>query len=146
MKNSYDYTKDEKYKSYEQFVYKSLIDLGFRITNVGTMYLKDLILFAYYNNYYEINVTKLVKDFMQYKKISHISYRTFINCIDYSLKNYDIHSFNKNFQNVFEINRNTFYLSTKNLIVLLVNILSSKHNNYLFPNNLLLNEENSTLL
>ena len=67
MKNSYDYTKDEKYKSYEQFVYKSLIDLGFRITNVGTMYLKDLILFAYYNNYYEINVTKLVKDFMQYK-------------------------------------------------------------------------------
>ena len=86
MKNSYDYTKDEKYKSYEQFVYKSLIDLGFRVTNVGTMYLKDLILFAYFNNYYEINVTQIVKDFMKCKKINNISHRTFINCIEYSKK------------------------------------------------------------
>ena len=72
MQTSYDYTKDERYKSCEKFIYNSLIDLGFRVTNVGTMYLKDLILFAYFNNYYEINVTKIVKDFMKYKKINYI--------------------------------------------------------------------------
>ena len=118
MKNSYDYTKDEKYKSYEQFVYKSLIELGFRITNVGTMYLKDLILFAYYNNYYEINVTKLVKDFMQYKNINYISYRTFINCIDYSTKNYNEKIFIKHFSNIFKLDYNNYYVSVKNLIIL----------------------------
>ena len=121
MKNSYDYTKDEKYKSYEQFVYKSLIDLGFRITNVGTIYLKDLTLFTYFNNYYEINVTKIVKDYMKYKNIKHISERTFINCINYSVKNLDITLFNSTFHNTFGIDRNTFYISCKNLIVVLIN-------------------------
>ncbi|MBR2247913.1 MAG: hypothetical protein IKN74_00890 [Clostridia bacterium] len=120
MKNSYDYTKDEKYKSYEQFVYKSLIDLGFRITNVGTMYLKDLILFAYFNNYYEINVTKIVKDFMQYKNINYISYRTFINCIVYSINSITYDSFKK----IFKIHYNEYYNSTKNLIILFINMLN----------------------
>ena len=121
MKNSYDYTKDEKYKSYEQFVYKSLIDSGFRITNVGTMYLKDLILFAYYNNYYEINVTKLVKDYMQYKNVNHISHRTFINCIVYSIKNCDTNFCDNNFQQIFKVEKKFFFLSLKNILIILVN-------------------------
>lgn len=124
MKNSYDYTKDEKYKSYEQFVYKSLIDLGFRITNVGTMYLKDLILFAYYNNYYEISVTKLVKDYIQYKSINYISYRTIINCMDYSLKNTSS-MLSKNFTKVFSFQFNYYYISIKNLLLLFLNLLHS---------------------
>ena len=124
MKNSYDYTKNEKYKSYEQFVYKSLIDLGFRITNVGTMYLKDLILFAYYNNYYEINVTKLVKDFMQYKNINYISYRRIINYMDYSLKNTSS-MLSKNFIKVFSFQFNYYYISIKNLLLLFLNLLHS---------------------
>ena len=124
MKNSYDYTKDEKYKSYEQFVYKSLIDLGFRVTNVGTMYLKDLILFAYYNNYYEIYVTKLVKDFMQYKNINYISYRTIINYMDYSLKNTSS-MLSKNFIKVFSFQFNYYYISIKNLLLLFLNLLHS---------------------
>ena len=123
MKNSYDYTKDEKYKSYEQFVYKSLVDLGFRVTNVGTMYLRDLILFTYFNNYYEINVTKLVKDYMNYKNIKYISYRTFINCIDYSIKNCDEKSKKNTFKNIFGIELNNTYYSTKNITILFFNIL-----------------------
>ena len=98
MKNSYDYTKDEKYKSYEQFVYKSLIALGFRVTNVGTMYLKDLILFIYFNNYYEINITKIVKVFMKFNKLNNLSCRTFINSINYAIKNCDNSLLTINFQ------------------------------------------------
>ena len=117
MKNSYDYTKDEKYKSYEQFVYKSLIELGFRVTNVGTMYLKDLILFAYFNNYYEINVTKIIKDFMHYKKMDYISYRTFINCIDYSIKKANNKVFQIVLKKTLKIESN-YYTTTKYFVTL----------------------------
>lgn len=120
MQTSYDYTKDERYKSCEKFIYNSLIDLGFRITNVGTMYLKDLILFAYFNNYYEINVTKLVKDFMKYKNIDYISYRTFINCIEYSIKYVDKESF----QSILNLAYSKYYNSTKNIITIFCNYLN----------------------
>lgn len=123
MKTSYDYTKDERYKSCEKFIYNSLIDLGFRVTNVGTMYLKDLILFAYFNNYYEINVTKLVKDFMLYKKINHISYRTFINCIDYALSNCNNHQLENSFKEKFGISYNSYYNSIKYIIIILQNTI-----------------------
>lgn len=124
MKTSYDYTKDERYKSCEKFIYNSLIDLGFRVTNVGTMYLKALILFAYFNNYYEINVTKIVKDFMKYKNIDYISYRTFINCIDYTINNVDYEMFKKNFEEVFYIKFDEYYLSSKNILVLFIRFIS----------------------
>ena len=124
MKNSYDYTKDEKYKSYEQFVYNSLIKLGFRITNVGTMYLKDLILFTHFNNYYEINVTKLVKDYMKHKNINHISERTFINCINYSIKSAEYKKFNYNFEIVFDVEFNEYFNSAKNIILFFSNVLN----------------------
>ena len=124
MKTSYDYTKDERYKSCEKFIYNSLIDLGFKVTNVGTMYLKVLILFAYFNNYYEINVTKIVKDFMKYKNIDYISYRTFINCIDYTINNVDYEMFKNNFEEVFYIKFDEYYLSSKNILVLFIRFIS----------------------
>lgn len=123
MKTSYDYTKDERYKSYEQLVYDSLIKLGFRITNVGTLYLKDLILFIYFNNYYEISITKVVNDFMKVNKIDYISSRTFINCMIYSINNYDQILFKTSFKLVFNIEYDYYYCSVKNLIVLFINLL-----------------------
>ena len=126
MKTSYDYTKDERYKSYEQLVYDSLIKLGFRITNVGTFYLKDLILFIYFNNYYEISITKVVNDFMKVNKIDYISSRTFINCMIYSINNYDQNLFKNGFKSVFSIEYDYYYCSVKNLIVLYVNLLKKK--------------------
>ena len=101
MKTSYDYTKDEKYNSYEKFVYTSLLKLGFKLTNVGTMYLKDLILFAYFNNYYEIYITRIVNDYMTSKNINYITYRTFINCIVYSIDNLDQKVFDSNLEKRF---------------------------------------------
>ena len=121
MKSSYDYTKDNRYKSYEKFVYDSLLKLGFRITNVGTMYLKDIILFTYFNDYYEIVVTKIVKDYMSLKKLNNNSPRTFINCIEYSIKNCDHDSFNTNCQMILGISKENIYLSSKNIIILLIN-------------------------
>lgn len=131
MKNSYDYTKDEKYKSYEKLIYDSLIKLGFRITNVGTMYLKDLILCAYFNNYYEINVSKLVKDYMKYKKIDYISYKTFINCIDYSIKNLDYTKMKIYFRIIFDITYDSYYFSTKNILLLFLNIIKKTSTTFL---------------
>lgn len=123
MKTSYDYTKDERYKSYEQLVYDSLIKLGFRITNVGTLYLRDLILFVYFNNYYEISITKVVNDFMLVNKIDYISSRTFINCMNYSINNYDLNLFKNGFKSTFGIDYDYYCCSVKNLIILYLNLL-----------------------
>ncbi len=123
MKNSYDYTKDERYKSYEKFVYTSLLKLGFKLTNVGTMYLKDLILFAYFNNYYEIYITRIVNDYMTSKNINYITYRTFINCIVYSIDNLDQKLFDSNFKNIFNIDYEYLNNSIKNMIILYINKL-----------------------
>ena len=122
MKISYDYTKDKKYKSYEKTIYNSLIKLGFRITNVGTTYLKDLILFAHFQNCYEINITKLAKEFMQYKNIDYISYKTFINSIDYAVKNVDNKKFKNNFEKVFDVEFDEYYNSAKILIMIFFNM------------------------
>ena len=126
MKTSYDYTKDEKYNSYEKLVYESLIKLGFRLTNVGTLYLKDLILFVYFNDYYEISLTKIVNDFMKINNIDYISSRTFINCMIYSINNYDQDLFDNNFKRIFNIEYDYYYCSVKNLIVLYINMLKNK--------------------
>lgn len=123
MKSSYDYTKDERYKSYEKFVYTSLLKLGFKLTNVGTMYLKDLILFAYFNNYYEIYITRIVNDYMISKNINYITYRTFINCIVYSIDNLDQKIFDSNFKNIFDMEYDCLNISIKNMIILYINKL-----------------------
>lgn len=123
MKSSYDYTKDDRYKSYEKFVYDSLLKLGFRITNVGTMYLKDIILFAYFNKYYEICVTKLVKDFMKSRKIKHISHRTLINCIEYSINTTNHIELCTNFQKILKIKYNDYSCSVKNILIIFLNLL-----------------------
>lgn len=123
MTTSYDYTKDKRYNQYDKFIYNSLIKLGFRVTNVGAMYLKDLILFAYFNNYYEICITKIVKDFMKANNIDYISYRTFVNCIEYSINSCNIIQFNNNCQIILGISKDNVYLSSKNIIILYLNII-----------------------
>ena len=59
---------------------------------------------------------------MKANNIDYISYRTFINCMDYSIKNYNKNLFIQHFSYIFNIDLDDFYISVKNLIILFLNV------------------------
>ena len=119
MQKIYDNSTKDKELSY--YVDILLDKLGFRKNTLGTKYLRDLILFIYFNNVYDIFIDKACINFLKSKNIMHISKKNFINRLDYAIKNVDIDKFQKNFYSIFHIEYDIYYLSVKNIVILLVN-------------------------
>lgn len=126
MDNSYDYTKDKNFISYEQFINNSLIELGFKVGNIGMKSFKSLILFTYYNkdNFESFNVEQICLEYLKENKIINISKRGFKRRIEYAILNvYNTNNLENNFKNVFNIEFDYYYISFKNLLILFMNIL-----------------------
>ena len=123
MDNLYNNTKEKELVSYELFVETSLDKLGFRKNTLGTRYLKDLILFAFNQNYYDIFIEKISIEFLKFKNINHISKKNFITRIDYAIKNVDYSKLKNNFYSIFHSEYDIYYLSPKNIVILFINIL-----------------------
>lgn len=125
MNNSYDiFTKEKDLVSYELFIDNSLDKLGFRKSILGTKYLKDLILYIYSKNIYDLFVDRICMEFLEYNKIKYISKKNFITRIEYSIQNVDNIKFKNNFKNVFKTEYDIYYKTPKNLIILFLNMLS----------------------
>lgn len=118
-------TKENCNISYELFIQTSLAKLGFKFNTLGTIYLKDLILFIYTNNVYDVCIDKLCKEFLVNKNIYNISVKNFITRIDYSIQNVDNKKFQYNFYNIFNVNYDIYYRSVKNIINLFICILNN---------------------
>lgn len=122
----YDYTKDTKYKSFEQLVNNSLINLGFNINIFGTKLLKDLVLYSYFNQDYDIYFDKIVLDFFSYRSITNISVNTASHRICYAIQNINNKMFKDNFYMTFNVEYDYYFRSPKNLLILFINILNNK--------------------
>lgn len=126
MKCLYDYTKDVKYKSFEQLVNNSLINLGFNINIFGTKLLKDLILYAYFNQDYDIYFDKIVSSFLAYRSINHVSVNTASHRICYAIQNVNNTMLKENFSSIFNIGYDYYFKTPKNLLILFINNLNNK--------------------
>lgn len=126
MNCSYEYTKDIKYKSYEQLVYNSLIDLGFNVNIFGTKLLKDLILYSYFNQDYDIYFDKVVSSFFEYRSIKNISVNTASHRICYAIQNINNTMFKDNFYTIFNVKYDYYLKTPKNLLILFMNALENK--------------------
>lgn len=126
MKCLYDYTKDTKYKSFEQFVNNSLINLGFNINIFGTKLLKDLILYTYFNQEYDIYFDKIASSFFEYHSINDISVNTASHRICYAIQNINNTMLKNNFYTIFNVEYDYYFRSPKNLLILFINVLNTK--------------------
>ena len=123
MNNLYNNTKEKELVSYKLFVETSLDKLGFRKNTLGTRYLKDLILFTFNQNYYDIFIDKICIEFLNSKNINHISKKNFITRIDYAIKNVDYSKLKNNFYSIFHSEYDIYYLSPKNIVILFISAL-----------------------
>lgn len=124
MNSPYDAsTKEKDLVSYELFIDNSLDKLGFRKNTLGTKYLKDLILYIFSKNIYDLFVDRICIEFLEYKEIKHISKKNFITRIEYAIQNVDNIKFKNNFKSVFKTEYDIYYKTPKNLIILFLNVL-----------------------
>lgn len=118
-------TKDNSISPYSIFIDQTLDKLGFRKNTLGTKYLKELILYTYTNNIYNIFINRICKKYLLDKQLNTISETMFLDNIKYAIKNVDIYKFKNNFHKIFNTEYDIYYLSTKNIVILFVNILSN---------------------
>lgn len=109
--------------SYRAFIQKALIQLGLSPTNKGTYYLRDLIILAlqkYNFNDNDINLTDLIQQLSNQK---HISTNTIKSNIDYAFRYKDNAKAEENFEKIFNIKYDTYYITAKSIINLIVSLI-----------------------
>lgn len=122
MQYKYDvFTKDNVKISYSAFVQAILIELGLSPSNKGTYYLRDIILLAIQeNNFNDINLINLRN---KLAKLNNISACTIKSNIDYTFRFKDISKAQKNFEKIFNIEYDEYYITAKTLANLIVNLI-----------------------
>lgn len=127
MRNIYDNVFKNNI-SYFNFIDSVLDQLGFKATFKGTNYLKHLTMYIFSNNYCDIYVEQIVLDFIKNNNIP-VSKRTFISNIEYAIYNTNFNKFKNNFYSIFNIEYDIYYKSTRNIVILLTNLLVKLDNN-----------------
>ena len=124
MRYSYDISTKDKEISYANLVDKYLLDLGFGINKNGTKYLRDLILTAYFNQSYSLDINLTIVTFFEINNIREITKNDFIKCIFYTINNINAQKSKENFNRLFKIQYDIYYFTPKNLTILFMNLLS----------------------
>ena len=123
MKTEYDIsTKDEKEVSYIDFVDTILDDLGFNKSMNGTRLLRDLCIYVFKKNPFEIDVKKEINEYLKDKKIS-MNYPNYYRKIEYAINNADNDKMQCNFYKVFRVEYDYYFLSVKQFIISIVNAM-----------------------
>lgn len=117
-------TNDKSTVSCGLVVERILDKLGFRKSTLGTKYFKDFIVYAYNKNDYDFFVNRTITEFLKDKKLTHISKKKYIDNMNYAIKNVDIYKFKDNFYSIFHTEYNLYYLTIKNITILIFNCLN----------------------
>ena len=126
MKTEYGIlTKDKSKISYCSFVQAILIELGLSPTSKGTYYLRDIILLALQeNNFNDIRLIDLRNKLAQ---IEHIPPYTIKANIDYTFRFKDTSKAKENFETIFHIQYDEYYITAKSLTNLIISLIYNKH-------------------
>ncbi len=124
MKTECDICTKEKRISYSEFVDDILIDkLGMSITNSGTKYLRELIIYIYLKDPFEIFVDKEIKSFLKDNNINK-NFNTIKNKIKYAIDYANIEKIKNNFYVVFKVEYNPYFLTTKHIVEIVINLMN----------------------
>lgn len=125
MKIKYDiFTKDKEKISYRSLIQAILIELGLSPTSKGTFYLRDIILIAIQE--YKFNEINLVELRDKLSKLENISSNKIKSNIDYTFKYKDTLKAKENFETIFNIKYDEYYITAKSLTNLIVSLIYVK--------------------
>ena len=123
MVTKYDISTKDKEVSYIEFVDMILDRLGFRKNNVGTRFLRELVIYLYKKNPFEILINNEIEEFLKEREIKNLTIINFIKRIDYAIRYADIKKIEDNFFKVFHTEYYSYYLTPKSFIILMLNVL-----------------------
>lgn len=123
MITKYDISTKDKEVSYIEFVDMILDRLGFRKNNVGTRFLREFVSYLYKKNPFEIIINNEIEEFLKEKDIKNLTIINFIKRIDYAIRYADIKKIEDNFFKVFHTEYDSYYLTPKSFIILMLNVL-----------------------
>ena len=124
MKTEYDICTKEERISYSEFVDDILINkLGMNIVNSGTKYLRELIIYIYLKDPFEIIIDNEIKAFLNDKHINKNFY-TIKNKIKYAIDYANIEKIKDNFYLVFRDEYNPYFLTTKHVVEIVINMMN----------------------
>ncbi len=130
MKTEYDISTKEKRISYLEIVDDILYNkLGFKLTNSGTKYLRDLIIYIYIKNEYEYSFERELKLFLREKNMK-TNFKTVKSKIVYAINNVKKDKVESGFYSVFQTEYDPYYLSIKNIVSTTL-VLLEKYKNML---------------
>lgn len=122
MKTKYDvFTKDKEKISYRAFIQAILIELGLSPTSKGTYYLRDIIVLALQE--YSYNDISLVNLRNKLALQEHITAKTIKSNIDYTFKFKDTLKAEENFETIFNIEYDEYYITAKALTNLIISLI-----------------------
>lgn len=123
MVTKYDISTKDKEVSYIEFVDMILDRLGFRKNNVGTRFLREFVIYLYKKNPFEILINNEIEEFLKEREIKNLTIINFIKRIDYAIRYADIKKIEDNFFKVFHTEYDSYYLTPKSFIILMLNVL-----------------------
>ena len=123
MITEYDISTKDKEVSYIEFVDIILDRLGFRRNNVGTRFLREFVIYLYNKNPFEIIINNEIEEFLTERNIKNLTIINFIKRINYAIQYADITKLKNNSFNVFHTQFDFYYLTPKNFIILILNVL-----------------------
>ena len=123
MVTKYDISTKDKEVSYIEFVDMILDRLGFRKNNVGTRFLREFVIYLYKKNPFEILINNEIEEFLKEREIKNLTIINYIKRIDYAIRYADIKKIEDNFFKVFHTEYDSYYLTPKSFIILMLNVL-----------------------
>ncbi len=122
MKTIYDvFTKDKEKISYRAFIQATLIELGLSPTSKGTYYLRDIITLAIQE--YHSNDISLIDLRKKLAVKENTTANTIKSNIDYIFKFKDTSKAEQNFETIFNIKYDEYYITAKSLTNLIVSLI-----------------------
>ncbi len=121
-----DISTKDKEVSYIEFIDMMLDRLGFRKNNVGTRFLREFVIYLYKKNPLEIIINDEIGEFLVERNIKNLTIINFIRRINYAIQYADRKKMKDNFFNIFYTEFDLYYLTPKNFIVLMLNVLEKK--------------------
>jgi len=115
--NKYDCTKDKVQLYFDHYLDSILISLGFKLSNSGTKYIKEIIKILYFESL-DLNLSKI---YLRLSKSHQIKSTRICSEIKYSINTIDFSSLKLNFKQIFGFDFLPSYLTSKEIIYLIYN-------------------------
>lgn len=115
--NKYDCTKDKVQLYFDHYLDSILISLGFKLSNSGTKYIKEIIKLLYFESI-DFNLSKI---YLSLAKSHQIKSTRICSEIKYSINTIDFSSLKLNFKQIFGFDFLPSYLTSKEIIYLIYN-------------------------